>query len=47
LCGAHAKEIPIPLAEQAEHRGDIKKLITVSQRGREDLEKLLTSEIGR
>jgi monovalent cation:proton antiporter-2 (CPA2) family protein len=32
------------LAEQAEHRGDIKKLITVSQRGREDLEKLLTEE---
>jgi len=35
------------LIEQAEHRGDIKKLITLSQRGREDLEKLLTSEIGR
>ena len=35
------------LAEQAEHRDDIKKLISLSQRGRQDLEKLLTGEIGR
>ncbi|HXR59246.1 MAG TPA: monovalent cation:proton antiporter-2 (CPA2) family protein [Burkholderiales bacterium] len=40
----HDEEI---LAEQAEHRDDIKKLITLSQRGRQDLEKLLTGEIGR
>jgi glutathione-regulated potassium-efflux system protein KefB len=40
----HDEEI---LAEQAEHRDDVKKLITLSQRGREDLEKLLTGEIGR
>jgi glutathione-regulated potassium-efflux system ancillary protein KefC len=33
------------LAEQAEHRDDIKKLISLSQRGREDLEKLLAGEI--
>ncbi|HEX2650162.1 MAG TPA: monovalent cation:proton antiporter-2 (CPA2) family protein [Burkholderiales bacterium] len=33
------------LAEQAEHRDDIKKLITLSQRGRQDLEKLLTGEV--
>ena len=37
----HDEEI---LAEQAEHRDDIKKLITLSQRGRQDLEKLLTGE---
>ena len=40
----HDEEI---LVEQAEHRDDIKKLITLSQRGRQDLEKLLTGEIGR
>jgi hypothetical protein len=40
----HDEEI---LTEQAEHRDDIKKLITLSQRGRQDLEKLLTGEIGR
>ena len=38
----HDEEI---LAEQAEHRDDIKKLITLSQRGRQDLEKLLTGEV--
>jgi voltage-gated potassium channel Kch len=40
----HDEEI---LAEQAEHRDDVKKLITLTQRGRQDLEKLLTGEIGR
>lgn len=35
------------LAEQAVHRGDVKKLITVSQRGRGDLERLLTEEAMR
>src|SRR5262249_23950093 len=35
------------LAEQAEHRDDVKKLISLSQRGREDLEKLLTGEAAR
>jgi glutathione-regulated potassium-efflux system protein KefB len=32
------------LAEQAPHRGEIKKLIALQQQGREDLERLLTSE---
>jgi voltage-gated potassium channel Kch len=32
------------LAEQAAHRGDAKKLITLSQQGRSDLERLLTGE---
>ena len=40
----HDEEI---LIEQAEHRDDIKKLITLSQRGRQDLEKLLTGEVAR
>jgi monovalent cation:proton antiporter-2 (CPA2) family protein len=32
------------LVEQAPHRGEIKQLIALSQQGREDLERLLTSE---
>ncbi|MBI1942674.1 MAG: cation:proton antiporter [Betaproteobacteria bacterium] len=39
----HDEEI---LAEQAEHREDTKKLITLAQRGRQDLEKLLGEEAG-
>ena len=35
------------LAEQAEHRDNVKKLISLSQRGRQDLEKLLTGEAAR
>jgi len=37
----HDEEI---IAEQASHRHDVKKLITLSQQGREDLERLLTTE---
>jgi hypothetical protein len=32
------------LAEQAPHRGEIKQLIAMQQRGRDDLERLLKSE---
>jgi glutathione-regulated potassium-efflux system ancillary protein KefC len=32
------------LAEQAEHRNDVKRLITLSQQGRGDLERLLSGE---
>jgi len=35
------------LRQQAKHRGDIKQLISLSQQGREDLAKLLTSERAR
>jgi monovalent cation:proton antiporter-2 (CPA2) family protein len=35
------------LAEQARHRNDTKKLITLSQQGRQDLEQLLAAEAGR
>ena len=35
------------LAEQAKHRKDVKKLITLSQQGRQDLEQLLAAEAGR
>jgi monovalent cation:proton antiporter-2 (CPA2) family protein len=35
------------LAEQARHRKDVKKLITLSQQGRQDLEQLLATEAGR
>ena len=35
------------LAEQARHRGDVGKLISMTQQGRRDLEKLLTSEATR
>jgi monovalent cation:proton antiporter-2 (CPA2) family protein len=35
------------VAEQATHRHDVKKLITLSQQGREDLEQLLAAEAGK
>ena len=35
------------LVEQAAHRDDVKQLITLSQRGRQDLERLLTKEATR
>ena len=40
----HDEEI---IAEQASHRHDVKKLITLSQQGREDLEQLLAAEAGK
>jgi monovalent cation:proton antiporter-2 (CPA2) family protein len=35
------------LADQARHRKDVKKLITLSQQGRRDLEQLLATEAGK
>jgi len=35
------------IGEQASHRGDVKKLVAVSQQGREDLERLLAEEYQR
>ena len=35
------------LAQQARHRKDTKKLITLAQQGRQDLEQLLATEAGK